>query len=300
MPAGAKAIPKEEPIYAIVRAGGRQYRVEPEQQLDVDRIQAEAGSTVDLDVLMIGGNGEVRVGTPTVPGARVVAEVLEHGRDAKILVFKYKNKTRYRRRHGHRQDFTRLTIRQIIAGPGELAVEAEAPGKPAARHAVPKAAVEAEAPAKPARRHAVPKAAVEAEAPAKPAGRRPGPKAAVEAEAPAKPAKRRAQPKAKASAEPLEAAPAAAPTEAKPRRPRAPKATAAAPEATAEAKPAGRARRQPAVEGEQKPRRRPAAVSEPEAAAAAELTVEETPLEPPPEDTPPATRPRRPTRQEGR
>ncbi len=65
--AGAQAIPKEEPIYAIVRAGGRQYRVEPDQQLSVDRIQAEPGSTVELDVLMLGGDGGVRVGAPTCP-----------------------------------------------------------------------------------------------------------------------------------------------------------------------------------------------------------------------------------------
>jgi large subunit ribosomal protein L21 len=254
--AGTKAIPKEEPIYAIVRAGGRQYRVEPDQQLSVDRIQAEAGSTVDLDVLMLGGDGDVRVGTPTVAGARVVAEVLEHGRAAKILVFKYKNKTRYRRRHGHRQDFTRLAIRQIITGPGETAVGAETPPKPARRRAQPKA----EAGAGP-----IEAAVAEAQ------------EAVVAAGAPA--------------------------TEAKPRRPRAPKPAAVAPKA---AKPPVRARapraaKAPEAEaGLAKPARRPRAMSELEAAAAAELTVEETPLEPPPAEKPPARRPRRPTRQEGR
>ena len=66
------------------------------------------------DVLMLSGSGLAMIGTPNVNGATVVAEVVEHGRDAKVMVFKYKNKTRYRRRHGHRQDFTRLAIRDIM------------------------------------------------------------------------------------------------------------------------------------------------------------------------------------------
>ncbi|HSP55811.1 MAG TPA: 50S ribosomal protein L21 [Dehalococcoidia bacterium] len=127
------------PIYAIVRTGGKQYRVETDQVLDIDRIQAEVGSTVELkDVLMLGGGNDVQVGTPIVDGATVVAEVLEHGRDKKILVFKYKNKTRYRRRFGHRQDFTRLAIRQILAD--GKAVEAEVkPTRPARKKPAPKA-----------------------------------------------------------------------------------------------------------------------------------------------------------------
>lgn len=80
------------------------------------------------------------MGTPVVDGACVLAEVLEHGRDKKILVFKYKNKTRYRRRFGHRQDFTRLAIRQILTE-GQQAVEAaEKPKRPARKKAAVKAA----------------------------------------------------------------------------------------------------------------------------------------------------------------
>jgi large subunit ribosomal protein L21 len=82
--------------------------------LDVDRLEADVGATVELtDVLLLSESGRAVVGTPTVADARVVAEVVEHGRDKKILVFKYKNKTRYRRRRGHRQDYTRLAIKQI-------------------------------------------------------------------------------------------------------------------------------------------------------------------------------------------
>jgi large subunit ribosomal protein L21 len=85
--------------------------------LDVDRLEADVGARVELtDVLLLSESGRAVVGTPTVADARVVAEVVEHGRDKKILVFKYKNKTRYRRRRGHRQDYTRLAIKQIGIG----------------------------------------------------------------------------------------------------------------------------------------------------------------------------------------
>ncbi|MEX0800315.1 MAG: 50S ribosomal protein L21 [Dehalococcoidia bacterium] len=107
-------------IYAIVRTGGKQYRVEPDQLIDVDSLPAEVGSTVELsDVLLIGGNGDVHVGQPLVEGARVIAEVVEQGRDRKIIVFKYKAKTRYRRRRGHRQGYTRLAVRQILTAEAE-------------------------------------------------------------------------------------------------------------------------------------------------------------------------------------
>src|SRR2546423_14060911 len=100
---------------------------------------------------MVGGEGYMEVGTPTVDGARVMAEVLEHGRDRKILVFKYKNKTRYRRRHGHRQDFTRLAIRQILLQGEEPAPVAE---KPAVVEEAPQAAGEVK-PSRTSRRRAV-------------------------------------------------------------------------------------------------------------------------------------------------
>lgn len=139
--------------------------MEPNQILDIDRVKVDVGSTLELtDVLLIGGDGEVRIGAPLVAGARVLAEVIEHGRDDKIRVFKYKNKTRYRRRFGHRQQYTRLVIRRIVTGAEEEteAAEAQKPKRAAARkrpaRGVPAAEAElvaqaAEAPAlKPARR----------------------------------------------------------------------------------------------------------------------------------------------------
>lgn len=101
-------------MYAIVETGGKQYRVAPGQRLAVELLEAEPGSTVALDrVLLVSDGGQVQVGTPTVPGARVLAEVVEHGKGDKIVVFRYRNKVRYRRRTGHRQRFTRLLIRDI-------------------------------------------------------------------------------------------------------------------------------------------------------------------------------------------
>ncbi len=82
----------------------------------------EAGSTVEFrDVLLVDDGGGLQVGTPLVEGARVVAEVIEFGRDKKVVVYKYKNKTRYRRRHGHRQAYMRLAIRQILTHGREAA-----------------------------------------------------------------------------------------------------------------------------------------------------------------------------------
>ena len=104
-------------VYAIVRSGGQQHLVEPDQVVDVDRLHAEVGSTVELnDVLLVSDEGDTVIGQPSVAGASVVAEVVEHGRDAKLLVFKYKSKTRYRRKMGHRQSYTRLAVKQILTG----------------------------------------------------------------------------------------------------------------------------------------------------------------------------------------
>jgi large subunit ribosomal protein L21 len=113
--------------------------------LDVDLLDAEVGARVDLsDVLLVSGGADVRVGTPLVSGARVVAEVVEHSRDKKIGVFKYKNKTRYRRRHGHRQHFTRLQIREILAEGIVIDAAEEKKVKPARKKAAPKAEAETE------------------------------------------------------------------------------------------------------------------------------------------------------------
>jgi large subunit ribosomal protein L21 len=108
-------------MYAIVKTGGKQYRVEAGRTLNVDLLPVGAGDTVELrDVLLIAEDGDVTVGTPTIDGARVVAHVEQHGRGEKIVVLKYKSKVRSRKKTGHRQGFTRLTVQEILR-PGEEA-----------------------------------------------------------------------------------------------------------------------------------------------------------------------------------
>ena len=210
-------------IYAVIRSGGKQYKVEPNQLLDVELLPTDVGAVVELsDVLLVADGDDVTVGQPLVAGARVVAEVVEHGRGPKIIVFKYKNKTRYRRRTGHRQSYTRLAIRQILVGAEPAAVAApakarrpRAPAKPAAE---PKAAPPE-----------VEEAVVVAEQPEAAA---PVSEAPVAEEAPA-------------AAEPvsMEAAPPAEAPKTRRRRPAAPKATEEAPPKPARPRPTGRAKR---------------------------------------------------------
>jgi len=104
-------------MYAIVRTGGKQYRVTPNQTIDVEKLPAAEGDRIELtDVLLINSDDRTVIGQPLVPNAKVIAEVVEQGRDEKITVFKYKAKTRYRRKLGHRQPYTRLAIREIVTG----------------------------------------------------------------------------------------------------------------------------------------------------------------------------------------
>jgi large subunit ribosomal protein L21 len=106
-------------IYAVVETGGKQYRVAPGQVIQVERLNVEKGSQVELDrVLLIADDDNVTVGQPVVAGARVVAESLGDERGHKIIVFKYKPKVRYRRKKGHRQSYTRLAIKEINLGQG--------------------------------------------------------------------------------------------------------------------------------------------------------------------------------------
>ena len=100
--------------YAIIQTGGKQYRVSDGDTVRVELLPGDRGDQVELtDVLLVSRDGEVTVGDPTVAGARVTAEVVGSGRGKKIVVFKYKAKTRYRRRNGHRQAYTDLKVTGI-------------------------------------------------------------------------------------------------------------------------------------------------------------------------------------------
>jgi large subunit ribosomal protein L21 len=151
-------------MYAIVETGGKQYRVQPGDTIAVERLAGEPGETLDLDrVLLIGGDGErARVGAPGVAGAVVRAEVVEHARGEKVIVFRYKSKVRYRRKTGHRQSLTRLRITDILVdgeSTGRAAESARAEPVAVAKPAVSEVA-EAAQPA-PRRRRATPAAAPE-------------------------------------------------------------------------------------------------------------------------------------------
>ena len=102
-------------MYAIIRDRGMQYRVEKGQILTIDLVEAEPGSEIELgEVLLVGGE-TTKVGSPTVAGAKVTAKVIGEVKGDKIIVFKYRNKKRYRRRTGHRQRYTKIAINQIVA-----------------------------------------------------------------------------------------------------------------------------------------------------------------------------------------
>jgi large subunit ribosomal protein L21 len=104
-------------MYAIIRTGGKQYRVREGDRIDVERLDAAPGDEVTLsEVLLVEGDADAKVGAPLVEGASVSARVEEQVRARKVLVFKYKNKTRSRRLRGHRQPLTRLEITSISAG----------------------------------------------------------------------------------------------------------------------------------------------------------------------------------------
>jgi len=106
-------------LYAIIEAGGKQYRVSEGDLIDVERQNGEVGQAVDFQkVLLVGDQETIHVGKPVLPGARVVGTIAEQGKKAKIIVFKFKRRKKYRKKQGHRQLFTRVRIDQIeLDGP---------------------------------------------------------------------------------------------------------------------------------------------------------------------------------------
>lgn len=102
-------------MYAVIRTGGRQYRAEVGQTLDVERLPQEVGTSFEIDdVLLIGDDDNTIIGQPTVDGAKVKVTVVEQFRGEKVIVFRYRQRTNYRRKRGHRQYYTRLRIDDIV------------------------------------------------------------------------------------------------------------------------------------------------------------------------------------------
>ncbi|MDE1151268.1 MAG: 50S ribosomal protein L21 [Micavibrio sp.] len=101
-------------MYAVIKTGGKQYRVMKDDVLHVELLDAKKGDTLKiLEVLMVGSEGKATIGSPTIAGASVSAEVVDHIKDDKVIVFKKKRRQNYRRKNGHRQNYTVLKITGI-------------------------------------------------------------------------------------------------------------------------------------------------------------------------------------------
>ena len=100
-------------MYAIIKTGGKQYCVEEGKVITIEKLDVEAGAEVAFDEVLLVSGDSVKIGQPTVAGAKVTGKVLEQGIGAKIRIFKYKAKSNYRRRQGHRQPFTKVQIEKI-------------------------------------------------------------------------------------------------------------------------------------------------------------------------------------------
>ena len=101
-------------MYAVIKSGGKQYRVHTGDEFRVETLPGDEGDLVELDdVRMISEDGDVKLGTPSIEGAKVTAEIIGNGKAKKVIIFKYKAKTRYRRKNGHRQPYTDLRVTDI-------------------------------------------------------------------------------------------------------------------------------------------------------------------------------------------
>jgi large subunit ribosomal protein L21 len=103
-------------MYAVVKTGGKQYRVSPGDSIDVEKLPYEVGHQIELDQVLLVANGSgAKIGQPLVKGAKVKATVTRQAKGRKVIIYKYRPSHRYRRRKGHRQHFTRLRIDEIVA-----------------------------------------------------------------------------------------------------------------------------------------------------------------------------------------
>ena len=177
-------------MYAVIKTGGKQYKVAKNDVILVEKLPGEAGAAIELDeVLLVGDDNSQTVGAPLVDGAHVAATVLEQTRGEKIIVFKKKRRQNYRRKAGHRQDLTALKITDIVTG-GKKKVAKAAEPKAEEKKVAPKAEEKKVAPkaeAKPVAPKAEEKKAAPKKAEAKPAEKK-APAKKTETKASAKPA----------------------------------------------------------------------------------------------------------------
>ena len=106
-----------KPMYAVIATGGKQYRVTKDGVLRIEKLDAEAGATVEFgQVLLVGEGSEVKLGNPMVAGGKVVATVVRHGKGAKVSIVKFRRRKHYLRQKNHRQPFTEIKVTDISAG----------------------------------------------------------------------------------------------------------------------------------------------------------------------------------------
>jgi large subunit ribosomal protein L21 len=173
--------------YAIVESGGKQYKAVEGETIEVDKLPLEVGKKIELeDILLLADGDEILVGTPTVAGAKVTATVVDQYKGKKIIVFKYKPKERYRKKTGHRQNYTRLEIQSITGGSGKKAAakaEVKEETKAEAEAPVAEKIAVAEKKAEPAKKAATKKAATKAPAKKAPTKKAPTKKSATKKKA---------------------------------------------------------------------------------------------------------------------
>jgi large subunit ribosomal protein L21 len=102
-------------MYAVIKTGGKQYKVSEGDIITIEKLESEAGDKVKFEEVLAVNDGELKVGDPTVKGATVEASVLKNGRGKKVIVYKYKRKSGYHKKNGHRQSFTQVRIEKINA-----------------------------------------------------------------------------------------------------------------------------------------------------------------------------------------
>lgn len=151
-------------MYAVIKTGGKQYRVVAGEKIKVEKLDGEVGSKVVIDqVLMLADGDDVTIGAPVVKGASVSATVVAQGRADKVMIFKFRRRKHYRKTQGHRQDYTEIEIQKIAAKETKEAKEPAVKEAAAAKEPAPakevKAAKETAAAKKPAAKAAAPKAA---------------------------------------------------------------------------------------------------------------------------------------------
>ncbi|MFT3988405.1 50S ribosomal protein L21 [Aestuariivirga sp.] len=128
-------------MYAVIKTGGKQYRVAADQKIQIERLVGNPGDQIEFtDVLMVSNGGSVEIGAPLVSGATVVGEIASQDRGPHIIIFKKRRRKHYRRRNGHRQDLTSVTIREILTGGAKPSKKAAAPKKAEAAAPAPLAA----------------------------------------------------------------------------------------------------------------------------------------------------------------